>query len=1155
MDNKIFGYGKNDGKHWFVSDAYDDKEIESIKDPEGGSEISLPTAIPSPFARIDLVKTAFRNITKSPDLKAYTKDSNVVAGKDDEKLVSDALDLAELLFNIDSIKDKVKIIVWDRETELAKLKSGSVAHRHLAETLELYLDQDKESYNFDLLNRLYLIQYNHKIIGCTSPATLFFATANDLSHAQITFTKNDKIFDDSYAPLYERDSDFQKYFYLLFKANPVLSQRLTVLNDYLDKNLKILDRVNNSLYEEIKELNVADFISNYSELDTGLSGDVVEVIGVPLRKRKKEDVVNSIQSSDFIIQSTKCKDEAKPLVLQNNLNKNFRYVNDQWDNSIQVPFADTETVLEKRRLPGISIQYPYLTVSDFLEPHLIRLVYPINKEKFFDGNVNAEVGNDSKGFILPLKQKFFDYFNSEDLLNSSQNNPEIKMVQGAAGSVKVTLRIPVAKQGEYISFERTYYQSPDNQLGKPDEIKNKGIIVEHQFGITLFPFIKTNDPNIEAHYRVQLVDRDVAGVLKNSNYDLKFFSNKENEPIEYKAKKVRSKKDLGNLIPESQYFVLNKEFDFIQVKNLISEGISGIIIPNWNSYQQGNEVFKFAIDFGTTNTHIEYKVGDGSPKPFDISLSDIQIATLFEQSKRSEEILGGSGNIAIKEFVEEEFIPSLIGNDSEFKFPHRTVIAESHSLNVQTETFSLADFNIPFIYERRHRPEKGKIQTNLKWSKKEIGNEKRVRAFFEKIIMLMRNKVLFNKGNLSQTQLVWFYPSSMKPARIADLGSTWNELFNQYFNPTNPAVGISESLAPFYYFKGTGKLHGGAFKPVVSIDIGGGTSDIVVFKQNMPLLLTSFKFAANTIFGDGYSEFGAAKSNGLINKYFSHFDNLLSTNKLNDLSKVLASIKEKDRSEDLNAFFFSIEDNSKIKDKKLFSYNSLLSKDDDLKIIFIYFYTAIIYHIAELMKLKEIELPKHIIFSGTGSKILNIISSDKKILSDFSKAIFERVYARSFDSDDLSIETEKEMPKEVTCKGGLMLNPEDLAFDVRKIKTTLTCVENKGIGSLTYDRLDEDTKANIITYVNDFNKFFLSLNQRFSFNDYFNVSEESLKIFKEEANKHLRDYLEEGLEYNKKLDNVGKDDKEIEESLFFYPLIGAINNLSSHLSHLTPINS
>src|SRR5690606_12807169 len=187
--------------------------------------------------------------------------------------------------------------------ELTKLKSGSVAHRHLAETLELYLDQDKESYNFDLLNRLYLIQFNHKIIGCTSPATLFFATANDLSHAQITFTKNDVTFDDSYAPLYERDADFQKYLYLLFRANPLLSQRLTVVNDYLDKNLKILDKTNNKLYEEIKKLDAAGFMSNYSELDTGLAGDVVEVIGISLRKRKKEDVINFIQSSDFIIQS------------------------------------------------------------------------------------------------------------------------------------------------------------------------------------------------------------------------------------------------------------------------------------------------------------------------------------------------------------------------------------------------------------------------------------------------------------------------------------------------------------------------------------------------------------------------------------------------------------------------------------------------------------------------------------------------------------------------------------------------------------------------------------------------------------------------------------------------------------------------------------
>jgi hypothetical protein len=1142
--SKILGYTKKGGQHWFSSDAYSDKEIEAIKDPEGGSEISLPTAIPSPFARIDLVKTAFRNIAKSPNLKAYTKDGNVVSGKDDEKLVSDALDLAEILFNIDIIKVKIKIIVWDKEAEIEKLKNSSnKGHRQLAETLELYLHQDKEAYNFDLLKRLYLIEYNHKIIGCTSPSTLFFVTANDLSHAQIKLTKNDVTFDDEYTPLYERDSEFQKYFYLLFKANPTLSQRLTVVNEYLENNLKILDTENHKLYEEIKSLNAASFATNYSELDTGATGDSVEVIGVALRKRKKEDIVNSIQSSDFIIQSSKYQGELKPLVLQNNLNKPFRYANDDWDNTVKIKFTDSETVIEKRRLPSVNIQYPYLTVSDFLEPYLIRLVYPINKDKFFDGNVNIEVGDDSKGFILPLKKQFFDYFNSDDLVNSLPNKPKIEMVQGAAGSVKVILRIPVAKQGEYISFERMYYQSSD----KPNEEQNKGVIVEHQFGVTLFPFIKTNNPNIEAYYRIQLVDRDVAGVFRNTDYDLKFFSNSEQNEVHYKAKQIRRQKNPEQYEAGSQYYVLEKEFDFIQIKNTIA---SGIVIPKWQPFQQGNEVFSFAVDFGTTNTHIEYKIGNGNPKPFDITPNDVQIATLFHPTKTTENF-GGTDAIDIRELIEHEFVPQHLGNGSEskYKFPHRTVIAESHSLNVQKETFSLADFNIPFIYERK--PEKDKIQSNLKWAKKEIGNEKRVRAYFEEIIMLLRNKVLFNRGNLSQTKLVWFYPSSMKPARKSQLESTWNELFNKYFNPLQQAVGITEALAPFYYFKETNKLQGGSFKPVVSIDIGGGTTDIVVFKQNKPLLMTSFKFAANAIFGDGFSEYGAASSNGLISKYYTHFQNLVDKNNLPDLSNVLASIKEKNKTEDLNAFFFSIENNPAIKDKKLFSYNSLLANDEDLKIIFIYFYAAIIYHIADLMKRKQIELPKHIVFSGTGSKILNVITSDFKILANLSKAIFENIYNKQFDLDDLTIETEKEMPKEVTCKGGLMLNAEDLAIDIRTIKETHTCLN--GVEKLTYEQLDENAKTDIANYVSDFNNYFLKLNSQFSFADYFNVSTKSLEVFKRELNKHLRDYLEEGLEYNKKLDEIATDDKEIEETLFFYPLIGAINNLSTHLSQLTPV--
>ncbi len=155
---------------------------------------------------------------------------------------------------------------------------------------------------------------------------------------------------------------------------------------------------------------------------------------------------------------------------------------------------------------------------------------------------------------------------------------------------------------------------------------------------------------------------------------------------------------------------------------MIANGASGIIIPNWQPYQQGNEIFSFAVDFGTTNTHIEYKIGNGSPKPFDVTPDDVQIATLFHPSKTGDDF-GGTGAIAIRELIEHEFVPQLLGGSSEYKFPHRTVIAESHSLNIETETFSLADFNIPFIYERK--VEKDKTQSNLKWAKREKGNEKR----------------------------------------------------------------------------------------------------------------------------------------------------------------------------------------------------------------------------------------------------------------------------------------------------------------------------------------------------------------------------------------------------------------------------------------------
>jgi hypothetical protein len=1166
--SKLFGYSKRSGKDWAKTDAYSDIDIDNIKDPDGGSVITIPTAIPSPFARIDLVNTAFSNIAKAREgkLKAYTAPNGaVIASKNDEKLVSDCLDLAEILFNIDSLKDKIKIIVWDRYAELSKLKKNSKKHRRFAETLELYLDQDKEAYNFDLVKRLYLIEYNRKIIGCTSPATLFFPTANteDLKKVRESFSRNRKTFETPYAPLYERDEEFQKYLHCLFEFNPLLHSRLKAFYEYLQKNLAILYEQNRELYLEIRNSTKADFDQKYSLLDT-LKGnnDTIEVIGIELKKRI--DLIEPVQNSDFLIVSSKNPNPLRPLVLQNDFTRaGFKYVGDNWNSAIKVPFFNSETVLENRILPGLAIKYPYLTVSDFLEPYLIRLVYPVNKDKFFDGNIIAEVGNDSKGYILPLKKQFFDYFNTDDLLSTSTDKPKIELRQGAAGSVKVILQIPIAKHGEHVSFERTYYLSRENQLTKPDEEENKGVIIEQQVGVSIYPWIKTNDPDLGAYYRIQVVDRNIAGIFKNSDYLLQFYSDNGKNPLPVKNEdsqntgKPRKRSSKDSSAATTQYYVLEDEFNFIQIKDHNNPDFKGIIIPKWPSYNSGNTEFSFALDFGTTNTHIEYKTTNAGPKAFDITNDDIQIATLFDPNRTSEDF-GGSGAIAIRQLIDYEFVPQTIGNNSIYKFPTRTVSAESKSANNSTQSsFALADYNIPFNYEKTYDPV-NEVKSNLKWAKSDLGNSKRVSAYFEKLFLLMRNKVLRGGGNIRQTKLVWFYPSSMTKERREKLEELVNNLTKKYFNSQSDPVGVSESLAPYYYYKATGKIPGGGHTPVVSIDIGGGTTDVVVFRSNMPILLTSFKFAANSLFGDGFYEFGAS-SNGLINKYLPHFEKLLFENHQHDLIEVLKSIKGRNKSDDIIAFLFSLENNHRIQDKALFSFNNVLSDDSDFKIVFLYFYSAIIYYTAQLIK-KELgvsTLPSNIVFSGTGSKILQIISPSQKTISQLTKLIFEKVCGVKYGEEGLVVKIEKDFPKELTCKGGLMMDTSDLKQDVKQIKKTLTCLEEKGISALRFNMLNDQLSNDITQYIKSFNQFFINLDKSIDFSDSFGVSAKSFSIFTDEVDKHLRDYLFDGVSYLKKLDGISSDDKEkeIEESLFFYPLIGSINNLLSHLSQLTPANN
>src|SRR5690606_23668475 len=374
--------------------------------------------------------------------------------------------------------------------------------------------------------------------------------------------------------------------------------------------------------------------------------------------------------------------------------------------------------------------------------------------------------------------------------------------------------------------------------------------------------------------------------------------------------------DLNVITPRKVKERSNKPY--ITSQTIVNEGFDAMavtlgssvnyVIPLWEVYTvAGGDAYKFAIDFGTTNTHIEYAIeGQGSAKAFNISEIDEQIAFLMPANapRRTEairDIEDGESHLM------QEIIPKKIGEDEMVKSPFRSCLIQNSNVNYELATFTFADANIGFEYEKKGIRPYLKTFTNLKWSK-EANNEKQVKHYIEELLMLCKNKVLKNNGDLSQTKIIWFYPVSMTTNHLKRFRRIWQESFDEVFNIAEENLfDFPESIAPFYHYKSDGNIRTAA-KPSVSIDIGGGTTDVMIYFDEKPQLITSFKFAGNSIFGDGFN--GNINANGFVQKYKTQIEHTLSQNKLVEEIKILDKIySDYQSSTDLINFLFSLEDN------------------------------------------------------------------------------------------------------------------------------------------------------------------------------------------------------------------------------------------------------
>ena len=1112
-----FHSGKN-LKGWEDSNPLNTVAINAIEDPNGAHSSREITSIPSPYARIDLVKTAFKEVANLGPEGDTTF----------HKMVSDALDIGQIFFNSEKYKEKIEIISWNRKGDLEKLlTSSNPQHRLLGESLRLYLEQDADTYNFDSLAKLYLINYTRgpeplNIIGGTSPSTLFFTSANRF-HLEGFQEGSDKLLDDEYKPLHQRDPEFIKYLFALRNAISGFSSRMKELDDYFELTYTNLSR---ELKDQIGQLD--NHYNNLPNLNIDGGGEIVEVLGVNLKQAKGKE--EAIKNSDFVIGYERSQgEEFPPLVLPNDVfNAPLQYVSAPWEAKEKAPHFDSKE-LGERTLPVDGNKYPYLTISDFLEPVIIRTEFPVEKNYFLDGGLKSRE-EEEKGFLLPLKPLYFKYFDTTSLNRTINGEKRFELNSLSGGYVEAILRIPIQK-GHHITFSRIY-RNPVNEAQKPeyDEHKNKGAIIENRINVGITPFFRF-PKSINPEYNVALYDADF--IFDNNRFELTYFDS-DNKVIPanqiHKVQRRFKEEETYNMFGD----VVKSNFDYIQLKH---DYAKGILVPLFFERIGGTSEFAFSIDFGTTNTHIEYSIDKGKPQPLEIDKSEkYHVGSLIGFRNLKEGYLKA---------LRDDLMPEEIHAAGNYQFPQRTAINFHKKTNFNQPVFSLANISIPFKYEKESFDLSSKVKTSLKWNSKTSENQKVLFAFFEELIKIIRNKALLNGGSIDDIEIIWSYPASMLKYQLSLMESDWQDIIHTYLGTNVSIRKVCESLTPFYYYYkwvGVPVME----KPLVSIDIGGGTSDVAVYKEETPILFSSYRFAGDAIFGDNFNR--NININGFVNKYYSKVIQKLEENDQRVLIEAINKIKANDSSHDVINAFFSLKDNKSLNDRNVdVDFLRFLKTDADFKIIFLLFYVSQLYHIAQLLKKKNIPVPGVISFSGTASKLLTIIdsSSNQDNLKRLAGESFRYVYdLESIPEMDIKLPSN---PKQISSKGGLSSDANH-QVNLDEIKATLitnTQLQSHNGSKISYERVKEFEKDTIESF-DTFLEFFFGLNKSYSFRDNFGVEKTSLDFTEEFLKKKRLNALKTGIK-NKLNEISNESDEEINETLFFYPLVGTLGELAYEL--------
>ncbi len=774
------------------------------------------------------------------------------------------------------------------------------------------------------------------------------------------------------------------------------------------------------------------------------------------------------------------------------------------------------------------------TAVHYFEKYLIKINYRLNDECFYNPLKNGAEDREYD-YLLPLTLTFFEEFKPEEI------SKLVSITEKDNNTVDVIIRIG----NESISKRYQNSNVVEDQDGKIIELAEFYSI---KINMGIYPFLKINTSTTEVNYndfyKVAFMMQDDSNNKSNNDFNLNFGKNGrilENGDV-FKLEREERTIEAEYTNVGSTYYTLNTIFDFVQIEisDIDSSVLRNSIVPKWREKLLGKDILDYSIDFGTTTTFIAYTDDPNhqrSPSPFCIDNNDIQVAMLNKPLKKREDFTWENAFVKTpKEFLESteiqkhEFLPSIL-LDGKYKFPIRTALFQKRSI-ADNQRRLFANANIAFTYQREQNRIPHLDQQylpDLKWNiETNDGYRQATEIFLQEIFYLIRIKTLLNNGDPRKTTITWFSPLSLTPSAKKAYVDIWERLYSNVFKSSEVThiQNLTESEAPYYFLNKKAAINNSS--SVLTLDIGGGSTDIMLFKNNVPVAGTSVNFGANVLWGNGFNEFKGDKSNGI----FKAIKDKVSENlNIPDLVDYNEEIIEEYGSDEIINFWLLNDAESHVTEEL---------QNKDFKLSYLLHLTALIYHSVNFLKIQKFDPPTCIIFSGNGSKYIDLIQSSayiEKICGYISRSIYN-----DHDIKNPQVVLPKANRKEATCYGGLYrpkTNSSYKALNYLGFETNLDEFKKYADIDAKKDTVFEEAIASFKTFIDVF--FQMNENEEMSFRSHFGINEKLRPIkdmLKEKASENLM------LGYDRRREKVDSQDT-ISDSLFFYPLIGLIFKLNN----------